>query len=62
MPIYKKDANTLLKKVTAGKIKDFDRLAKKQQALLIQDLAKPIVLREAILAWISTQNKICRFF
>ena len=56
-PIYKKEANALLKRVTAGKIKDFDRLDKKQQAMLVKDLARPIVLREAIENDISPEEK-----
>ncbi len=36
--IQKKDADKYLKKVTKGKIKDYDRLPKKQQRLLLTDL------------------------
>ena len=57
IPIYKKEANTLLKKITVGKVKDFDRLDKKQQAMLVEDLARPIVLREAIENDISPEEK-----
>ena len=56
-PIHKKEANALLKKVTAGKIKDFDMLDKKQQAMLVEDLAKPIVLHEAIANDISPEER-----
>ena len=56
-PIYKKEANALLKKVTAGKIKDFDKLDKKQQAMLVEDLARPIVLHEAIANDISSEER-----
>ncbi len=45
--IRKKNADTYLKKVTQGKIKDFDLLAKKQKKLLIQDLARPLILKNA---------------
>jgi hypothetical protein len=38
--IRKKDADKYLKKVTKGKIKDYDRLPKKQRKLLLSDLKK----------------------
>jgi len=46
--IYKKDADNYLKLVTQGKVKDFDRLDKKQRLVLIQDLARPIILKDAV--------------
>jgi len=46
--IHKKEADIYLKSVTGGKVKDFDRLDKKQRLVLIQDLARPIMLREAV--------------
>jgi len=45
--IHKKEADTFLSSVTAGQVKDFDRLPKKQRLILIKDLAKPILLKEA---------------
>lgn len=44
--IYKKEADSFLKRVTGGRVKDFDRLEDKQRLVLIQDLARPIVLKE----------------
>lgn len=38
--IRKKDADKYLKKVTKGKIRDYDRLPKKQRKLLLSDLKK----------------------
>ncbi|MEA1879069.1 MAG: hypothetical protein U9N11_00270 [Campylobacterota bacterium] len=46
--IYKKDADNYLKEVTAGKVKDFDRLDKKQRLVLVNDLAKPLVVNQNI--------------
>lgn len=46
--IHKKEADSLLKKVTAGKVKDFDRLDKKQQLVLLQDLARPMIILDAM--------------
>lgn len=45
--IMKKEADNFLKRVTSGRAKDFDRLDDKQRYVLIEDLAKPIVLKEA---------------
>ena len=38
--IRKKEADAFLKKVTKGKVNDFDRLPEEQQKVLIQELAK----------------------
>ena len=46
--ILKKEADLFLKKVTDGKVKDFDRLDKTQQMALVEDLARPIVILDAI--------------
>lgn len=43
--IYKKEADSYLKRVTGGRVKDFDLLENKQRLVLIQDLARPIVLK-----------------
>lgn len=45
--IHKKEANNFLASVTAGRVKDFDRLDKKQRLVLVKDLAKPIVIENA---------------
>jgi hypothetical protein len=55
--ILKKKADSYLKSVTRGKVKDFDRLPNKQRLLVIQDLAKPIVLKEAIESSITAEEK-----
>lgn len=44
--IYKKEADSYLKTVTGGKVKDFDRLENKQRLVLIKDLARPIIIKE----------------
>ena len=46
--IIKKEADSFLKKMTSGKVKDFDMLDKKQRKLLITDLARPIVLKSEV--------------
>ena len=55
--IYKKEADAYLKKVTAGKVKNYDRLAKKQRLVLIKDLARPIVVKYAIDNNITKEEK-----
>ena len=45
--IHKKAADRFLVSVTAGKVKDFDRLDRKQQLVLVKDLAKPIIIKNA---------------
>lgn len=69
--ILKKEADSFLASVTAGKVKDFDRLDPKQRLVLVKDLAKPIVVantaennltkeeKEAIFSqmWIEKQRK-----
>jgi len=47
-PIVKKSVDIYLKSVTNGKVKDFDRLDKKQRLILIKDLARPILLKAAV--------------
>ncbi len=37
-PVYKKEADKYIKKVTKGKIKDIDRLPRKQRLLVLRDL------------------------
>lgn len=55
--LYKKEANAFLKQVTGGKIADFDRLDSEQRRLLVDDLAKPIVIRQAVENEISQEDK-----
>jgi hypothetical protein len=38
--IRKKEADAFLKKVTKGKVRDYDRLPKKQRRIVIQELSK----------------------
>jgi len=45
--IQKREADSFLASVTAGKVKDFDKLDTKQRLVLIKDLAKPIVVKYA---------------
>lgn len=46
--LFKKEADSFLKRMTSGRVKDFDMLDKKQQKLLIIDLARPIVLKTIV--------------
>ncbi len=55
--ILKKEADGYLEQVTRGKVKDFDRLDTKQRRVLIEDLARPIVLRDAVMQDISPEEK-----
>ncbi len=55
--IIKKDADNYLKKVTAGRVGDFDRLEKKQRKVLIEDLARPIVIKDAVENNITEEEK-----
>jgi len=55
--ITKKEADTFLVKVTAGKIKDFDRLNDKQRLKLVKDLAKPILIKNAAENNLTTEEK-----
>ena len=69
--ILKKEADSFLASITAGKVKDFDRLDQKQRLVLVKDLAKPIIVantaennltkeeKEAIFSqiWIEKQRK-----
>lgn len=57
MEIHKKQADAYLKSVTHGKVKDFDRLPEKQRLLVIQDLAKPILVKEEIRKSITLEEK-----
>jgi len=45
--IYKKEADGFLASVTAGKVKDFDKLDTKQRFALVKDLVKPILIKLA---------------
>lgn len=55
--IIKKDADSFLSKITGGNVKDFDRLDKKQREALIQDLARPMVIKDAIDANLTEAEK-----
>jgi len=55
--IRKKAADTFLKQVTGGKVKDFDRLDKKQRLVLIKDLARPILFQQAAENNVSIEEK-----
>jgi len=55
--IRKSEADAYLKKATNGKVKDFDRLDKKRRLLLIEDLAKPIVINNLANNEISNEEK-----
>jgi len=55
--IVKKDADIFLKRMTAGKVKDFDTLDSNQQKLLIGDLAKPIVLKNIVETNLTREEK-----
>ncbi len=55
--IHKKEVDKYLKSVTGGKVKDFDRLDKKQRLTLVEDLARPIVLQNAVENNVSEAEK-----
>lgn len=55
--LYKKEANAFLKQVTQGKVADFDQLDIEQRRLLVSDLAKPIVIMQAVENDISQEDK-----
>jgi len=55
--IHKKEADAYLSAVTGGKVKDFDRLDKKQRLVLVEDLARPIILSGAIEEELTEEEK-----
>ncbi|RUM71313.1 MAG: hypothetical protein DSZ08_03245 [Sulfurovum sp.] len=55
--IYKREADAYIKKVTKNRIKDFDRLDEKQRYLLVKDLAKPMIVKNAIDANVTEMEK-----
>jgi len=55
--IIKKEADNFLKRMTSGKVKDFDKLDKKQRKLLIRDLARPIVLKSEVDMNLTTEER-----
>jgi len=55
--IIKKEADSFLKRMTSGRVKDFDKLDKKQQKLLIRDLARPIVLKSTVDKNLTVEEK-----
>jgi len=59
--IHKKEADAFLASITAGKVKDFDKLDKKQRLILLKDLAKPILVAEAIEQNITKEEKEALF-
>jgi hypothetical protein len=55
--VLKKDVDAYLKQITSGKAKDFDKLGKKQQLLLVKDIARSIVINSDIDANVSEEEK-----
>ncbi len=55
--IRKKEADAYLKKVTKGKVSDFDLLPKAQRLRLVKDLALPIVMADAAKKDLSQKEK-----
>ena len=55
--IIKKSADNYLKLVTKGKIKDFDRLGKKQRLMLVKDLARPMLVKQAVSKDLTQEEK-----
>ncbi len=62
-PVYKKEANRYLKKVTKGKIKDLDLLPRKQRLMVLKDLQKMYAMKHfkgrpstAIIATVNGQE------
>jgi len=56
-PIFKSEADNYLTSVTGGNIKDFDRLDSQQRLRLIQDISKPIVIKEAAENNVTSEEK-----
>lgn len=55
--IYKKDADTYLKEVTSGQLKDFDRLDENQRFALVNDLARSFVINTNVSMDITQMEK-----
>ncbi len=55
--ILKKEADARLKKVTQGKVSNFDLLPKKQRLRLIRDMALPILVTDSAKKELSVQEK-----
>ncbi|MCF6244050.1 MAG: hypothetical protein L3J43_03325 [Sulfurovum sp.] len=55
--VIKKEADDFLNKMTAGRVNDFDKLDEKQQKLLMNDLAKPIVLKLVVENNLTVEEK-----
>lgn len=55
--ITKKEADNFLSAVSGGRVKDFDRLDTKQREVLINDLARPIVIRDVADANLTDKEK-----
>ena len=55
--IIKQDADNFLKRMTSGKVKDFDSLDENQRKLLISDLARPIVLKSIVETNLTLEEK-----
>jgi hypothetical protein len=55
--IRKKEADAYLKKVTGGKVSDFDALPKKQRMRLIKELALPLLVAQQAKRELSSQEQ-----
>lgn len=55
--IRKKEADAYLKTATKGKVKDFDKLDKDQRLMVVKDLARPMVIDQAIGNDVSIEEK-----
>jgi len=55
--ILKKEADAHLKKITQGKVENFDHLPKKQRLRLIQEIALPIVALDSAQKELSEEEK-----
>ena len=59
--IIKKEADSYLSQVTGNKAQDYDRLDKKQRELLVEDLARPFLINDAMNKDISEEEKDALF-
>jgi len=55
--ILKKEADARLKKITKGKVSDFDRLPKKQRLRLIQEMSLPVLVLDSAQKELSAEEK-----
>jgi hypothetical protein len=56
-PIHKKKADEFLKMATKGKVSDYDKLPKKQQADLLKNLASSVLIEERSKKEVSAEEK-----